>query len=113
MELERRQELLEKLRQMQNLSNMFYDISRSIQVHTYIEFTGFLNEYIQLCRCALEKDIDFTETSAHNSQRELPIEEYQAAYIGEKFGCVFKRWLANPEILRAFLKGAELRAVPT
>lgn len=50
--------------------------------HQWIEFSGFLNEYVKICAQALANEIDF--------QEELPpIEEFRAKYIAEKLQCIF------------------------
>lgn len=109
---ERQAELRLKLHEMQRISNAFYVSARRTDVHTFIEFTGFINEWIKMCTAACEAGIDFTELSVHAkraSTEPLPFASYEAEYLGTKFGCVFEPWFtSHPELLSRFLKGAKL-----
>jgi hypothetical protein len=67
---------------MHQAADSFYALAQRTGVHTFLEFTGFIREYIKLCEQAVEKGIDFTT-------EELPIRAYHAGYIGEKLKCIF------------------------
>lgn len=106
---ERRAELAMKIVAMKHVSSAFYLGARAAGVHPFIEFTGLMNEWLQLCRAALDAGIDFTEISVHSSPKDgLPIQSFHAQYLGEKFGCIFVQWLREPEMLGKFLQAAEL-----
>jgi hypothetical protein len=107
---ERRAELKLMLSRMSNLSSSFYAQAVSIGAHPFIELTGFMNEYIKIAQDALNAGIDFAQTNIHVGGS-LPIADYQAAYLGEKFGCIFATTFhGNPQLLDAFLSAAELAA---
>lgn len=98
-----KEELKEKIRRMRDISNRFYGEAAALGVHPFIEFTGFMNEYIKLCESAMEQGIDFTETNTHTG-KPLPMHAYEAAYIGEKFDCIFGPSLnSDPALKAAFL----------
>lgn len=101
-----KQELEKKLEEMRTASGIFYSLATQIQCHPFIEMTGFMNEYIKLCEKALEKGIDFTMVSTHTGKG-LPMETYEAAYIAEKFDCIFgPTFEQNPAAKKAFLQAA-------
>lgn len=110
---ERRAELEDVLAKMQKASLSFYGDAVLIGCHPFIEFTGFMNEYIAICRAALEQGIDFTEVSAHHGG-ELPMKIHHARYLGEKFGCIFSSTFGtDPKLLEVFLNSADLVVEPT
>lgn len=99
---ERRAELKMMLKHMGATSDFFYSCATRIGCHPFIEFTGFMNEYLKICEKALERGIDFAEANEH-SGIPLPIEDYEGSYLGEKFGCIFGPTMrANPEAWKAF-----------
>lgn len=73
---------------MTDASNRFYARATRIGCHPFIEFTGLMNEYIKLCRNALERGIDFTETSVHGGKA-LPMQSYERDYLSEKLECIY------------------------
>lgn len=95
------------LAMMREASNAFYSRAVRIGCHPFIEFAGLMNEYIKLCQQAHEAGIDFNESSGH-SGNPLPMAPYEAAYIGEKLGCIYGPSLQPPENTRAFLERAGL-----
>lgn len=102
-----KEQLEEMLRKMQDASNMFYRCATQAGNHPFIEFTGFMNEYIKLCKEAMDSDVDFTQCSAHSGQQLIPMQTYHANYLGEKFGCIFYTSFAeNPELVAAFCREA-------
>ncbi len=89
------------LSMMQHTADLFYKLAQSAGHHQFIEFAGFMNEYIKICRSAHEQNIDFGTASV------LPIQDYQAAYIGEKFDCIFgESFRQNPKLISEFVKAA-------
>lgn len=95
-----REELEAMLRRMESAADIFYSIARSGH-HQFVEFTGFIREYIKICRRAMEHGVDFGTAFA------LPIETYEAGYLGEKFGCIFgDSFCAEPALVNHFLEAA-------
>jgi hypothetical protein len=91
---------------MQDASNRFYSLAIQTGCHPFIEITGFLNEYIKVCSQAADQGIDFTNANTHTGGA-LPLQSYEAAYLGEKFGCMFETSLGrDPEMLMTFLLSA-------
>jgi hypothetical protein len=66
-----------------------------------------MNEYIKICERAHASGFDFTESSAH-SGLPLPIESYEAAYVGENLGCIYGPSLQAAANRKAFLEAARL-----
>lgn len=101
-----REQLAGILEAMEGISAVFYTMAQAMNFHQFLEFNGFIRQYIVCCREALAKGIDFT------SER-LPMVDHQAAYIGEKFGCIFEGSFGRqPDLIRAFCKeafGVEVR----
>jgi len=79
----------ETLERMHAASDHFYDAARRVNCHAFIEFTGLMNEYIQICKDNLDRDIDFRDASAHTG-KQLKIMPHQVAYLNEKLQCIFQ-----------------------
>jgi len=90
---------------MRSLSSAFYRGAVQVGNHAFIEFTGFLNEYIKLCEQSLSGGLDFTEANTHVG-KPLVMYGFNAAYLGEKFGCVFETSFDTPEKVRQFCASA-------
>lgn len=104
MKAERKEELKKLLNRMHSASMLFYGLAIDIGVHPFIEFNGFMNEYIKICRNSLEADIDFTEATAHSGLA-LKIEDFEVDYLAEKFECIFGPTFASkPELAERFMK---------
>lgn len=94
------QELAEMLDGMQIASNEFYRLAQRAGFHEFLEFTGFMNEYIKSCQRMLANGINFVTDAPQ-------LEIYEASYIGEKFGCIFQDSFFGRDILiRAFCRSA-------
>lgn len=94
-------ELTLMLHKMDVAASRFYAMAVGIGHHQFIEFAGFMREYIVMCRSALDQGIDFGTTGA------LPMQPFHASYIGEKFGCIFGETLKRePGLLAAFCAAA-------
>jgi len=91
------------IRGMIGASNAFYAAAIRIGNHPFIEFAGLMNEYIKVATRAHAQGIDFTESSTH-SGIPLPMQTYEAAYIGEKLGCIYGPSLSRPDLFRKFLE---------
>jgi hypothetical protein len=81
----------EILRAMKAASNNYYREAIATNCHTFIEFTGLMNEYIKICERNLkQRGIDFTKTSVHcPGEPRLQIEGWELDYINEKLQCIF------------------------
>lgn len=81
----------EILEAMKIASNNYYREAIATNCHTFIEFTGLINEYIKICERNLkQRGVDFTKTSVHcPGEPELQIEDWELKYINDKLGCIF------------------------
>lgn len=100
-------ERAEILAKMQAVSNAFYGGATQTHCHPFIEFTGLLNEYIKMCRRASEAGVDFTQANTHTGEA-LPMETYEAEYLGEKLDCIYGPSLSDPKVFRAFIASFNL-----
>ena len=82
--------LKNKLEDMRALSDGFYTGAVAIGVHPFLEFTGLMNEYINMCAQALADEIDFTQCSVHSGNK-LPMAGHHRRYIQEKMSCILSR----------------------
>lgn len=98
------EEMQDAIQRMQRVSDAFYGPATQTGCHTFIEFCGFMNEYIQVCRTNLEMGNDFLSANTH-SGKALKMRPYQAEYLAEKFDCIFGPALrSDPELKDIFLK---------
>lgn len=115
MDEQRKVELQQALKKMRAVSDQFYRGAVHTGVHPFIEFCGFMNEYISVCQRSLEKGIDFAQASAHSGLA-LDMASHHALYLAEKFDCIFGPTLrANPDHRDAFwnaLQGDDHAAEP-
>jgi len=95
------------LRGMRAASDRFYESAFRIGCHPFIEFCGLMNEYIKMCEQAHKAGIDFPHASAHSGLA-VPMAPYEAAYLGEKIGCIYGPSLQDPANLKAFMRAAGL-----
>ena len=80
----------EILEAMKAASNNYYREVIATNCHTFVEFTGLMNEYIKICERNLQQGIDFTKTNAHcPGDPRLHIEEWELDYLNEKLHCIF------------------------
>ena len=104
---ERKEELEQTIAGMKAASSCFYSLATRLNNHTFIEFTGFINEYIKICENALTQGIDFTQASTHSGMG-LPMKTHEAMYIAEKFDCIFgPSFRAQPECWETFAKAMQ------
>ncbi len=93
-------ELTEMLDRMRYAAQAFYSLAQRAGLHQFLEITGFMNEYIKICERALAQDIDFATCT-------MPVWEVEAAYLGEKLGCMFHDSFAGQEpLVQAFCREA-------
>jgi hypothetical protein len=104
------EELRLMIEQMQHASDEFYSRAQKIGNHPFIEFTGFMNEYIKMCKEAAASGFEFPRANTH-TEMAIPMQHYHADYIGEKFDCIFgPSFRKNPRLKAAFdrrLQGQE------
>lgn len=76
---------------MKAAADNYYREAIATNCHTFIEFTGLINEYIKICdRNFRQRGIDFTKTSVHcPGESKLQIEGWELDYIKEKLRCIF------------------------
>lgn len=98
---ERRAELEVSLQKMTAAKDTFYRLAMDAHCHAFVEFAGVMHQYIQSCREALDKGIDFAFVNKHNGNS-LPLPDHGAAYLGEKIGCIWAGALNDPEKFYAF-----------
>lgn len=98
-----KEDLAAIIKKMKALSHNFYLQAVSVGHHAFIEFTGFMNEYIKMCERASEAGRDFVETNAHCGETLIDMEDYEGRYLGNKFGCIFATsFRGNPAAIQAF-----------
>lgn len=85
----RKAELQTMIVRMQKVSDSFYQAAQWAGHHAFLEFTGLMNEYIQLCRQALASGTDFTATTIHGGGQTLPMEAFHQRYLNEKLSCIY------------------------
>jgi len=88
------------IRKMKLASDEFYRHAVEIGFHQFIEFAGFMNEFIKSCEKMHTQGVDFATAA-------LDVEPHNAAYVGEKMGCIYGPTLSRPANMKAFLKGLE------
>lgn len=81
-------EVMKCLADMERASNNFYCLAVQAQNHAFIEFTGLMNEYINVCRDAAKNGIDFRTASTHTGRR-LDFKDHHLKYIREKLECIY------------------------
>lgn len=81
-------DLEDVIRKMTAASNAFYRAASATGNHAFIEWTGLMNEYIQICERARQMGINFTRVSKH-SGKSLPIKDHELNYLAEKLECIF------------------------
>ncbi len=96
-----REELADKLALMEAAARAFYRMAQMADFHQFLEHAGIMNEHVKICRAAAAQGIDFATTA------KLPIQTYEAAYIGEKVGCIFgESFGVSEELIRYFCRAA-------
>lgn len=99
-----KEERTEMLVKMRRASAIFYGLAVQTHCHSFIEFTGFMNEFIKLCEAAEEKGIDWTMSNVHVQGSHFPMKPHHAEYLGEKFGCIFAGTLGSDDkLMDAFI----------
>jgi hypothetical protein len=79
----------ESLDRMEAAAKQFYIAATATNCHAYIEFTGLLRKYCQVCRENWARGIDFRELNGHHSQR-MELRPHEIHYFNEKLNCIFQ-----------------------
>jgi hypothetical protein len=101
---DRKADLEATLAKMKRVSDAFYGMVIQTECHPFVEFTGFMNEYINMCKHALDRGVDFAEANTHQGAA-LDMEPHHAKYLAEKFDRIFGPTLrSKPELHDVFWK---------
>jgi hypothetical protein len=101
-------ERVQALKRMSEAIRRFYGDAVQIGNHPFIEFAGVMTAYLNSCRAAHEAGIDFTECNVHGG-KELPMEQFEVAYLSEKLGCIFTGRVTATEDSRVIWQGKSER----
>lgn len=74
---------------MKAASAAYYADAVRTGCHAMVEFTGLMNEFIQICERSHRAGIDFMLANTHTGQK-LDIQPHNVAYINEKLECIFQ-----------------------
>jgi hypothetical protein len=104
-----KQELAETLKVMRDLNHNFYVMcftsGLGARCHAFLEFNGLMSKFVDLCERAYDNKIDFSQANQHGGV-ELPVEEHDIEYLGEKFRCIFDFAIQrSPKLKDAFVRG--------
>ncbi len=78
----------ETLRRMRAASTAFYYAAIHTGCHAFIEYTGLMNEYINLCAEAEKAGIDWIHANVHGDTK-LPFAAHHIYYLSEKLECIY------------------------
>jgi hypothetical protein len=84
------------LARMKEIKDSFYAAAQRVGHHQFIEFAGFMSEYIKICERMHREGRDFGTT-------ELDPKDHEMMYIAEKFDCIFGDALSKPGMRDAFM----------
>ena len=91
------------LARMRALTERFYHGAVGVQVHAFVEFTGLLSKFVDVCSRAHAKGIDFTQANTH-SGRTVPLAVHDVVYLAEKLDCIYgPALLMSQELRDAFI----------
>lgn len=71
------------LKKMKQASDKFYAMAAEAGCHQFLEFTGLMNEYIEVCSRAEDYGIDWFQAA------ELPFKEQHLRYLADKLDCIY------------------------
>jgi hypothetical protein len=91
----------EQITAMTKVSGDFYYAAARTDVHAFIEFTGLMNKFIDVCRNSSAAGVDFNESNTHTGDA-LVVEDHDLVYLAEKFDCIFGPTLADPKNRKVF-----------
>ncbi len=93
----------EQIRKMRQVSDAFYGPATQTGCHAFIEFCGFMNKFIDICRNTSAAGKDFNESNTHTGG-DLVVADHDIVYLAEKFDCIFGPTLADPKKRKVFFK---------
>lgn len=91
------------LGRMAQASDVFYGMARLAGCHSFIEFAGLMNEYINVCRdMTAAGDLTWIHANTH-SERGVALRSHHIRYLAEKLDCIYGASLrTSPELAAAF-----------
>lgn len=101
-----------QINQMESVATQFYwELQRNSVPYAFREFCGFIREYVNMCRDALNAGIDFNEIRkrGNGQERELPLERSRIEFLGARFATIFDQWFQTQQRVDAFLVAADMR----
>jgi hypothetical protein len=93
-----------QIERMRKTTERFYWEATTINVHAFIEFTGLMNKFIDVCSRAHEADLDYNVCTTHTGKALPGIQPHDVRYMAEKLECVFGPTLNDPGLRQAFLE---------
>lgn len=98
----------ETLRRMRALNEQFYWKLNHAEMgslcHAFVEFCGLQSKFIDLCELALRDGREFSHLNTHSGES-LGFDAHHAAYLGEKFRCIYGFAIGpDPELRAVFLE---------
>lgn len=81
--------LPECIQKMKQASSNFYKEAIHSGNHAFIEFTGLMTEYINICEDNMKAGVNFSEANRHCGTR-MRVEPYRIEYLKEKLECIFE-----------------------
>ena len=105
-----KEELQETLDIMRKLNeHVYWTMFRSGiggRCHAFIEFCGIMSVYERMCQASFARGEQFPLLNTHSGSA-VAIETHEAAYLAEKFDCIFgAAFRSNPEAARVFAREA-------
>lgn len=99
-------EMRAMIRSMRDINQRFYgEVFHGGVPHAFIEFCGVQAEFINMCERMLAQGIEFPCVNRH-CETQFRVPDFQARYLGEKFGCIFKQLLPDESSRRVFIEEA-------
>lgn len=103
------EELREMITKMRLVATSFYPAAQHTNCHAFIEFTGLMNEFIDICERTRAAGIDFTLSNTHG-EHALLVEDYNIGYLAEKLDCILGPTLrTHPEAAAIFMEKLGLK----
>lgn len=99
-------EMRTMIRSMRDINRRFYgEVFWGGVPHAFIEFCGIQAEFINMCERMMNSGIEFPLVNRHGSTQ-FQVPDFQARYLGEKFGCIFKQLLPDEASRKVFIEEA-------
>jgi hypothetical protein len=102
-----KEERKQKLEEMNRLTTLFYAGAVKIGVHSFIEFTGLMNEYISACRTMEAAGDGSWDHANTHSDSPMTLKPYHIQYLTEKLDCIYGPSLRADPFLQAILTGKD------